>query len=141
MDVQLAAVRLDARAEGLLVERPEVLGDGAHGGCDGGRPENSSPAPAPSRGALPRARVLPCAELYNTTLRCVGARTPSWSSDARPTGRPAAAAVLTRRPGGGVAGVVAALGEARRGARARRPGRCRGGRPGVRDQGAGPCGE
>jgi hypothetical protein len=36
-------VRLDAGAEGLLVERPEVIGDGAHSVCDGGRPENSSP--------------------------------------------------------------------------------------------------
>jgi hypothetical protein len=44
VDVQLAAVRLDAGAEGLLVERPEVVGDGAHGVCDGGRPESSSPS-------------------------------------------------------------------------------------------------
>jgi hypothetical protein len=41
--VQLAAVRLDAGAESLLVERLEVLGVGAHGVYDGGRPENSSP--------------------------------------------------------------------------------------------------
>src|SRR5436305_10050613 len=87
MDVQLAAVRLDARAEGLLVERPEVVGDGAHGLCDGGRPENSSPAPAASRGALPRARLLPCAQLHNTTLRCVGATTPSWAERCTPNGR------------------------------------------------------
>ena len=46
VDVQLAAVRRDARAEGLLVERLEVVGDGAHGVCDGGRPENSSPGPS-----------------------------------------------------------------------------------------------
>src|SRR6185436_16748624 len=46
VDVQLAAVRLDAGAEGLLVERPEVIGDGAHGVCDGGRPESSSKGPA-----------------------------------------------------------------------------------------------
>jgi hypothetical protein len=43
VDVQLAPVRLDAGAEGLLVERPEVVGDGAHGVCDGGLPEISSP--------------------------------------------------------------------------------------------------
>jgi hypothetical protein len=42
--VQLTAVRLDAGAEGLLVERPEVVGVGAHSVCDGGRPESSSPA-------------------------------------------------------------------------------------------------
>jgi hypothetical protein len=33
-------VRLDAGAEGLLVERLEVIGDGVHDVCDGGRPEN-----------------------------------------------------------------------------------------------------
>jgi pimeloyl-ACP methyl ester carboxylesterase len=43
VDVQLAAVRLDAGAESLLIERLEVFGDGAHGVCDRGRPENSSP--------------------------------------------------------------------------------------------------
>jgi hypothetical protein len=55
VDVQLAAVRLDAGAEGLLVERPEVIGDGAHGVCDGGRPENSSPAHRGPRGERGRA--------------------------------------------------------------------------------------
>ena len=42
VDMQLAAVRLDAGAEGLLVEWPEFVGDGVHGVCDGGRTENSS---------------------------------------------------------------------------------------------------
>jgi hypothetical protein len=36
-------VRLDAGAEGLLVERLEIVSDGAHSVCDGGRPEISSP--------------------------------------------------------------------------------------------------
>src|SRR6185436_3127447 len=43
VDVQLAAMRLDAGGEGVLVERPEVIGHGAHGVYDGGRPESSSP--------------------------------------------------------------------------------------------------
>ena len=42
VDMQLAAVRLDAGAEGLFVERPEVVDNGSHSVCDGGRPENSS---------------------------------------------------------------------------------------------------
>jgi hypothetical protein len=35
VDVQLAAMGLDAGAERLLVERLEVFGDGAHDACDG----------------------------------------------------------------------------------------------------------
>ena len=68
MDVQLAAVRLDAGAEGLLVERPEVFGDGAHSVCDGGRPENSSTGAVQRiEERLPQSRVLHCAESREVT--------------------------------------------------------------------------
>jgi hypothetical protein len=43
VNVQLATVRLDAGAERPLVERPKIVGHGAHDVCDGERPENSSP--------------------------------------------------------------------------------------------------
>jgi hypothetical protein len=36
--VQLAAMRLDAGAEGLLVQWPEFVVDGVHSVCDGRRP-------------------------------------------------------------------------------------------------------
>jgi hypothetical protein len=74
MDVQLAAVRLDARAEGLLVERPEVVGDGAHGVCDGGRSENSSPAPAASRGALFISEKTARRQVSNSLAKLFAAR-------------------------------------------------------------------
>ena len=52
VDMQLAAVRLDAGAKGLLVEWPEFVGDGVHSVCDGGRPKNSSPAPCSISGSV-----------------------------------------------------------------------------------------
>src|SRR6476661_6708491 len=47
--MQLAAVRLDPGAEGLLVQWPEFVGDGVHSVCDGKRAENSSPGPSQPR--------------------------------------------------------------------------------------------
>ena len=75
VDVQLAAVRLDAGAEGLLVERPEVIGDGAHGVCDGGRPESSSPGAM--LGPLHPPRVTcghPCVAQHRGNDRADGRR-------------------------------------------------------------------
>jgi hypothetical protein len=98
VDVQLAAVRLDAGAEGPLVERPEVVGDGAHGVCDGGRPESSSP------GAMKRleerCRNRGCFIAQSSTARPSGAsaqRHHHGPSIAGKAVRPTAAAVLTRR--------------------------------------------
>jgi hypothetical protein len=43
--MQPAAVRLDADAEALLVQWPELVSDGVHDVCGGRRHKNSSPAP------------------------------------------------------------------------------------------------
>jgi hypothetical protein len=98
VDVQLAAVRLDAGAEGPLVEQPQVVGDGAHSACDGGRPESSSP------GAMQRleerCRNRGCFIAQSSTARPSGAsaqRHHHGPSVAGQAVRSTAAAALTRR--------------------------------------------
>ena len=52
-----------------------------------GGPKAHHPAPCSVSRALPQSKVRHCAEFHSTTLRCVGAATPSWAEHRRP-GRP-----------------------------------------------------
>ena len=72
-----------AGAEGLLVERPEVVGDGAHGVCDGGRAENHHRAPCSLSRALPDRGPF-IAQLPEHDRPSPGIPTPSWAEGCRP---------------------------------------------------------